>query len=93
MGFSGLLKTVEHAFSILFYLLLDYHPHAIFLESIRVPLLYNWDVKAIIYIYDCIAAFRTDEIAKSAAHLIRSDLISVEYVINEDKKDFIPKTN
>ena len=49
------------------------------------------EVKVIIYIDDDIATFRTVELAKSAAHSVRSDLISVRFVINEDKSDLILK--
>ena len=64
LGFSGTLKTVKKAFSILTYSLLDYHPPVMFLQS--------WTIIPIIYTDEGAAAFRT---FKLAAHLVRSDLI------------------
>ena len=46
----------------------------------------------VICIDDSIAAFCNFELTKSAAHLVRSGLISAGFVMNEDKSDFILKT-
>ena len=49
-------------------------------------------IKAIIYTGDDIAAFRGFEIAKSISELVRNDLLSAGFVINNKKSDFNPKT-
>ena len=49
-------------------------------------------IKAIIYIDDGIAPFRGLEIAKSVSELVRNNLLSVGFVINNEKSDFNPKT-
>ena len=49
-------------------------------------------IKAIIYIDDGIAASRSFEIAKSVRELVRHDLLSAGFVINNEKSDFNPKT-
>ena len=49
-------------------------------------------IKAIIYIDDNIAAFRGFGIAKSVIELVRHDVLSGGFVINNEKNDFSPKT-
>ena len=49
-------------------------------------------IKAIIYIDDVIAVFRGFEIAKSVSELVRNDLLSAGFVINNEKSDFSLKT-
>ena len=58
------------------------------------PFVKRWrsnGIEAITYIGEGIVAFFTFELTKSAAHLVRSDLIITEFVINEDKSGFILK--
>ena len=62
--------------------------------KVQQPFINRWrskGIKAIIYIDDGIAEFRTFELAKSAAHLVRINLISAGFVINEDQSNFIPQ--
>ena len=49
-------------------------------------------IKDIIYIDDGIATFRGFEIAKSVCELVRNNLLSAGFVINNEKNDFNPKT-
>ena len=50
------------------------------------------DIKAIIYIDDSMTACRGFEIAESVSKLVRNDLLSAEFVINNKKSDFYSKT-
>ena len=49
-------------------------------------------IKAIIYIVDGIAEYRSLELAKTASKLVKNDLASTGFVINVKKSDFNPKT-
>ena len=49
-------------------------------------------IKAIIYIDNGIAASRSFAIAKSVREIVRHDLLSAGFVINNEKSDFNPKT-
>ena len=49
-------------------------------------------IKAIIYIDNDIATFRGFGIAKSVSELVRHDVLSGGFVINNEKNDFSPKT-
>ena len=49
-------------------------------------------IKAIIYTDDSITAFQGFEIAKSVSELVRNELLSAGFVINNKKSDFNPKT-
>ena len=57
------------------YSLLDYHPPAMPSQRFYDALLKDREAKAIIYIDDGVAVFRTFELPKSAAHVVRRDLI------------------
>ena len=66
----------------------------IFTKVLR-PFTKRWggiSIKAIIYIDDGIAAFRSFELAKTADKLIKDDLVSAGFVINPEKSHFNPKT-
>ena len=87
---NGALKMgLQNIFNFVFYHLVC-HQHVTFLQSFCAHLLKLWrgiGIKAIIYIEGGIAASRT------AAELVKNDLVSVESVINVEKSDCNSKSN
>ena len=45
------------------------------------------------YIDDGIAASRSFDLSKTTGKLVKNDLVSAEFIINIEKRDFNPKTN
>ena len=67
----------------------------VFTKVLR-PFTKHWTgtgIKAIMYIDDGIAASRSFDLSKTTGKLVKNDLVSAEFIINIEKRDFNPKTN
>ena len=50
-------------------------------------------LRLLIYIDDGVAASRSFDLSKTTGKLVKNDLVSAEFIINIEKRDFNPKTN